>query len=382
MIPLMIKLPYEAPAATLRYALNPDAEGVQAIEATFVAYDRMMEILQDIAPVGANLVSLHAQAYEKIRTETDLPARLVTLGLRDRAGDVAGAAVRRLPLDDKLFAIKGPTTLTISTVRGRVLVPFDVPGYLAGWESPFPAHLVSDGSAYEIHIAVKSKSIQPEEKTMVHEGILARMGRLLAAIASETVDNAESSNKVALVKQAIREIDAGADEARGALGKSRAEEFRLKRRQEEMAAEVTALTEKIRLAVSEKREDLARAGVARQIDLESQATALERALDFIQLEIEEQTSALQAMLGARREADARLADLEKSIAQHSPGEQESGRTASASKTTKAERAMAAISRVTGVPADVAQGGKDLDELDRLHREKAITERLERIKSSQ
>ena len=168
----------------------------------------------------------------------------MTLGLRDRAGYVAGAALRRIPLDDKLFAIKGPTSLTISTVQGRVLVPFDVPGYLAGWDSPFPAHLVSDGHAYEIHIAVKSKSTQPEEKTMLHEGILARMGRLLAAIASQTIDNAENSNKVALVKQAIREIDAGADEARYALGKSRAEEFRLKRRRDELDAEVAGLTRK------------------------------------------------------------------------------------------------------------------------------------------
>ena len=63
----------------------------QAIEATFAAYDRMMQILEDVAPVGANLVSLHAQAYEKIRIETGLPARLVTLGLRDRAGYAAGA---------------------------------------------------------------------------------------------------------------------------------------------------------------------------------------------------------------------------------------------------------------------------------------------------
>ena len=138
-------------------------------------------------------------------------------------------------------------------------MPFEIPGYLAGWESPFPAHLVSDGRAYEIHIAVKSKSTAPEEKTMVHEGILARMGRLLAAIASETIDNAENSNKVALVKQAIREIDAGADEARHALGKSRAEEFRLKRRREELDAEIAGLTDKIRLAVAESREDLARA---------------------------------------------------------------------------------------------------------------------------
>src|SRR5262245_1875575 len=98
----MIKLPAETPTATLRYALAPDAAGVASIEATFAAYERMMAILTEVAPVGANLVALHAQAYEKIRTETGLPARLVTLGLRDRAGYAAGATVRRIPLDDKL----------------------------------------------------------------------------------------------------------------------------------------------------------------------------------------------------------------------------------------------------------------------------------------
>src|ERR1700742_2469998 len=282
----MIKLAADTPTATLRYALTPDEAAVAAIEETFAAYDRMMAILAEVAPVGANLVSLHAQAYERIRRETGLPARLVTLGLRDRAGYIAGALPRRIPLDDKLFAIKGPTSLTISTVSGRVLVPFEVPGYAAGWESPFPAQLVSDGRTYEVHIAVKSTP--PEEKTMLHEGILARMGRLLAAIASQTIDDAENNNKVALVKQAIREIDAGADEARYALGKSRAEEFRLRRRREELDAEVVSLNDKVRFAIAENREDLARAGVARQIDLESQQIALERAIDFIELEIEEQ----------------------------------------------------------------------------------------------
>jgi phage shock protein A len=375
----MIKLPTETATATLRYALAPDEAGIAAIEATFAAYDRMMAILGDVAP-GANLVSLHAQAYEKVRKETELPARLVTLGLRDRAFYEAGSTPRRIPLDDKLFAIKGPTSLTISTVRGRVLVAFDVPGYLAGWDSPFPAHLVSDGRSYEIHIAVKSKSTQLEEKTMLHEGILARMGRLLAAIASQTIDNAESSNKVALVKQAIREIDSGADEARYALGKSRAEEFRLTRRREELDKETAALTEKIRLALAENREDLARAGVARQIDLESQGLALERAMDFIELEIDEQTKALQAMLGARREAEARLADLELSLSQHAP--HETGKGSGATKPISPDRAMAAIARVTGVPASSVLGGKELDELDRLHREKEIAARLERIKSQQ
>jgi phage shock protein A len=376
----MIKLPTETAAATLRYALAPDEAAIAAIEATFAAYHRMMEILVEVAPVGANLVSLHAQAYERIRRETGLPARLVTLGLRDRASYAAGPTSRRIPLDDKLFAIKGPTSLTISTVSGRVLVPFDIPGYLAGWESPFPAHLVSDGRGYEIHIAVKSKSTQPEEKTMLHEGILARMGRLLAAIASQTIDNAESSNKVAMVKQAIREIDSGADEARYALGKSRAEEFRLKRRRDELDRETASLTEKIRLALAENREDLARAGVARQIDLESQGLALERAMDFIELEIDEQTKALQAMLGARREDEVRPADLELSLSQHAP--HETGKAAAATKSISPDRAMAAIARVTGVPAASVLCDNELDELDRLHREKEIAARLERIKSQQ
>jgi phage shock protein A len=368
----------ETATATLRYALAPDEAGIAAMETTFAAYDRMMEILAEVAPVGANLVSLHAQAYERIRKETGLPARLVTLGLRDRASYVAGNSPRRIPLDDKLFAIKGPTSLTISTVEGRVLVPFEVPGYFAGWDSPFPAHLVCDGHAYEIHIAVKSKSPATEEKTMLHEGILARMGRLLAAIASQTIDNAENSNKTALVKQAIREIDAGADEARIALGKSRAEEFRLKRRRQELDAEVDNLNQKIRLAIAENREDLARAGVARQIDLESQTIALERATDFIELEIDEQTKALQAMLGARREAESRLADLQASLL--SQALTETNRGQAPTNTLSADRAMAAIARVTGVPTASVLGDKELDELDRLHREKEIAARLERIKS--
>src|SRR6202051_3233856 len=135
-----------------------------------------------------------------------------------------------------------------------------------------------------------------------------------------------------MVKKSIRENDAGADEARFALGKSRAEEFRLKRRRDELDTEAAGLMEKIRLAIAENSEDLARAGVARQIDLESQGIALERAMDFIELEIDEQTKALQAMLGARREAEARLADLELSLSQHAP--QETGRAAPATKTMR------------------------------------------------
>ena len=58
----MSKVPVDTPTATLRYALAPDAAGIAAIEETFADYDRMMAILAEVAPVGANLVALHAQA--------------------------------------------------------------------------------------------------------------------------------------------------------------------------------------------------------------------------------------------------------------------------------------------------------------------------------
>ena len=54
----------------------------------------MMAILAEVAPVGANLVSLHAQAYEKIRTETGLPARLRNARLARPRRHAADAAVR------------------------------------------------------------------------------------------------------------------------------------------------------------------------------------------------------------------------------------------------------------------------------------------------
>jgi hypothetical protein len=65
---------------------------------------------------------------------------LVTLGLRDFAANRRRPLPIRvhLPLDDKLFAIKGTSDLTIATVHGRVAVPFDVAGYSRGMGEYFP----------------------------------------------------------------------------------------------------------------------------------------------------------------------------------------------------------------------------------------------------
>ncbi|MBY3383686.1 PspA/IM30 family protein [Rhizobium laguerreae] len=364
----------------LRYTLAPDDSARQALDDTIAAYLRMIEILTGLVSdrTGANLVVLHDLAYETVREQTRLPARLVTLGLRDFAANRGVTAdPTHLPLDDKLFAIKGPSDLTIATVHGRVAVPFDVAGYSRGWESIFPAYLVAGQDRYEIHIGVTPNSARMEEN-MTNEGILSRMGRLIAGIANAAIDKAEGVNKIVVIEQAIREIDAAAEDARTDLGKARAEEYRIQSRRDEIVEDMNALDAKIRLAVSSQRDDLAKAGVARQIDLESQIAALDKALADAREQVDEGQKALQAVLATRREADARLADFKRSIARH-PEHAAAGQSQPAPG-ADAARAAAAVSRLTGVPAGEHAHSSELDELDRLHREQAIEARLARFKA--
>lgn len=375
----MSPAPKSQPSATLRYVLAPSAAASEALHETVSDYAVMLEILGELAAnSGSNLVTLHSLAYETVRARTRLPSRLVTLGLRDFAARRAGEEVKGIPLDDKLYAIKGPSELTISTVAGRVSIPFDVAGYSDGWKDALPARLVFDQGAFELRIGV-NPNISTEEKTMIHEGILSRMGRLIAGVAYATVEKAEGVNSVAIVEQAIREIDSAAEEARADLGKARAEEHRIASRRTEIADEIAALEDKIRFAVKESRDDLAKAAVAHQIDLESQIAALEKALADVTERIDEGHKAMQAVLAARRDAEARLADLKRSEQKHDADGSTTGKRSSPDLTVA--RASAAVTRATGVPGGTPAGSAELDELERLHRERAIAERLARFKAN-
>ncbi len=364
-------------STTLRYVLAPDGAAADALRETIREYGAMLDIVGEIAAsAGSNLVTLHSLAYEAVRTRTRLPSRLVTLGLRDFAARRAGEDAPGIPFDDKLYTIKSASELSISTVGGRVIVPFDVAGYSDGWKGALPARLVFEHGAFELRIGV-NPHISTEEKTMIHEGILSRMGRLIAGVAYATMEKAEGVNGIAIVEQAIREIDSAAEEARAELGKAKAEEHRIASRRIEISQEVAGLEDKIRFALKEGREDLAKAAVARQIDLESQVAAIEKALADVAERIEEGGKAMQAVLAARREAESRLADLKKSEQKYDADGSATGRRSSPDHTVA--KASAAVTRVTGVPGGTATGSAELEELDRMHRDRAIAERLAQFK---
>ena len=89
----MAQTPSPSRRSLLRYELVPDSAARHALDETFAAYAQMMTILTEVASdkAGANLVLLHDLAYEIIRERTGLPARFVTLGLRDFAANRGGA---------------------------------------------------------------------------------------------------------------------------------------------------------------------------------------------------------------------------------------------------------------------------------------------------
>ena len=377
--------PRDAPSA-LRYRLAPEPGVKAALEATFEAYDRMMEILEEVARthnVGSNVVLLHAHAYDAIRKQTGLPSRLVTLGLRDRA-EYRAANGRRLPLDDKLAKLKGPTTISIATVQGRFTVPFDYAGYAEGWGQSVPAHLIRTDDGFEIHYGVTPINL-PEENAMdtiaaAPENFLSRVGRLIAGIAYDAIEQAEGKNKLKVVGQAIREIESAENEAREALAAARAEEYRLNARRSEIEREMTDLATKIQGAIDDHRDDLARAGLARQMDLEAQFEVLSRAIDENSEKIEQCVTSLRAVLSALQDAEQRRADLEKSeAAAGAPAAGAARRQGGTSAAAKALRAGRAVARATGVPAAIPFSS-DIDELSTLHRDKEIAARLARLKS--
>src|SRR5436305_1465461 len=101
------------PPTNVVYRLLPGAGDAEALSALLAAYRRMFGILAEIRArngLRANVVELTRLAYDRVRAETHLPSRYVTLGIRDYAQhlDVAPEAITTIPLDEKLYAIKGP----------------------------------------------------------------------------------------------------------------------------------------------------------------------------------------------------------------------------------------------------------------------------------
>ncbi|KMO35609.1 hypothetical protein VQ02_17135 [Methylobacterium variabile] len=362
--------------ATLTYRLLPDADDLSAVRALLDAYRRIPAILDRIRlehGLGADVVALTALGYRPVRDETSLPARLVTLGIRDfaQASGLDPATITAMPLDDKLFSVKGPSVIALTTLTGRRTMPYRVQGYGGPWRGSSSARLVVAADALTIQAGVTV----PQETQTMPETILTRVGRIIGGLSNAALDAVEDRNGLAIAQQALREIDEVIEEARRDLGKVRAEEHRLAARRGQLEAELTALPDKLQTALTSGREDLARAGIARQIDLESQIEAIDSSLASVAERHDAASKAVQAALAARRDAEHRISLLSKP--QGRGGDPLAGYDDDAARAGKLERSLRAIDRATGTAAATAEAG--VEDLDRLHRDHVIAQRLAALK---
>jgi phage shock protein A len=214
---------------------------------------------------------------------------------------------------------------------------------------------------------------------MTTEGVLGRMGRVITGMAHNAVNAAEQANPEGVLEQAIREIEGAADEVRTELGRATAERHRLEARSKELERERADLEHKVQTAVTTARDDLAKAGISRQIDIEAQSNLLLRLLTESQEKIEQLNATLDAIRASHREAKDRPRQLSASRRDATHTAAQSGRPTDRA-AAAVERAEQVAERVTGVPAGPPIADqKALDELHAIHREREVEERLARLK---
>jgi phage shock protein A len=371
-----------------RLMLRPDPSSAAALELILGAHARLLGWLDVTVPAGhsADLVALHRSFYETARLVSGLPARSVTLAFKDWVRRRRGEAIDGLPLDEKLYSIKGIESVSIATLSGRVTVPFRVEDYGEGWTDPASARLLNGPNGFELMIstgeATTATTSRTEEATMsVTESALKRVGRVIAGMTNLAIDAAEGVSPEAVIAQSIREIDAASDDVRTDLGKATAERHRLETRRQQLLIEKTELDARVIVALEEHRDDLAEFGIARQIDIEAQVGVLDRLLAETDDRIEQLGQTVDAVAASRREAEQTLKDFRASQTKDMTPDRRAVGDTTQGAMSKVARAQAAAARVTGVPASpAAANARKLGELAELEREREIRARLQRLKS--
>lgn len=219
------------------------------------------------------------------------------------------------------------------------------------------------------------------------ESLKARVGRIVAGGAHALLDRLEDLNPQAAMDQAVREAEAVIDDVRHELGTVVANRHLAQQQHARLNRSHEDLREQISQALAAGREDLARAAVARQLDIEAQIPVLETTLADLARQEQELQGFTAALLAKRREMREALTAFRQSRATGASVTQAAGASAVeqrlAQVTDAFERVYQRQTGLAGTPpsGDVDQAAR-LAELEALVRDHQIAERLARIKAGE
>lgn len=217
------------------------------------------------------------------------------------------------------------------------------------------------------------------------EGITARVGRIISGGFNQIIDAVENAAPEAVLEQAIREVEGAMDEVRAELGRTVASKHLASRRLMEENERHEALGGKIELALKEKREDLAEAAVAQQLDIEAQLPVLESTIAECAAREKELEGYISALQAKRRQMKDELRQFRKSREQAASaakaGSDGRGGVAGGKVEVTVAHAESAFDRVIEKQTGLASLRSDLKttsqlaELEDLSRKNRIRERL-------
>jgi phage shock protein A len=221
----------------------------------------------------------------------------------------------------------------------------------------------------------------------VTDTLRTRVGRVISGSLHAILDTLEDQAPEAMMEQAIRNVDDVMADVRTELGKASANRHLAQQQHADLNQRHLSCSVNIETAIAQSREDLARAGVARQLDIEAQLPVLEITLSDLVREESELKGFVDALLARKREMQDALLSYRTSRARmHSPTETSAGASTVQARLDDAADAFDRIyARHTGSSV-VSQGlslehGAKLRELEELSRNNKIDERLAKLKAA-
>ena len=220
------------------------------------------------------------------------------------------------------------------------------------------------------------------------ESLARRVARLVSGGFHAMLDKAEDCMPEAVMQENIRELERTIDEVRTELGKVLAQKHLATKKLADENNRHEQLAGQIATALDAGREDLAKAGIAEQLDVEARLPVLEQSLADCSSQERELDAFVAALLAKKREMQAALDDWKR--AQASIGGAPSGSGADSNKMAQLERAAeqngVQFNRVLqrqggiGIASPDAAQAAALQELSDLGREAQIAARLAALKA--
>lgn len=213
-----------------------------------------------------------------------------------------------------------------------------------------------------------------------------RVSQIVVGSVHALLDKVEDQAPEAMMEQAIRKVETVIDEVRQELGVAATNRHLAQRHHAELNRRHLELTTSAEEAIALRREDLARAAVAKQLDTESQMPVVEGTLQDLGKQEKELSGYVDALMSKKREMEEQLSSFRASRARAASA---TGITAATNSSLhKVDDASAAFGKIferhTGISTgmhklSVEQASK-LKELDDLVQNKRIEERLAQLKA--